>query len=495
MCNRFKNCYICNATHIYKTQTKIHMVTAFFRLRKSNAKTSQIIYVGLKYGHEQLRVSTGIKVLPSHWNLKNQEIKVKALPEISLPNNLLEKLGNSDIVSFTNDYLNELKKFVNKNTHLEKEVMKNEIENYLNGKDDIEQFAFDLNNFVSSQIIESRKNKRLISKEELINALNEYLNPAKEGVSLFEYIETFISNSESGKRLVDGIRVSKSTVTTYKTSFEVLKAFAETYNRPVNFETIDMEFYNDFQGYLSGVKKYAPSTMGKHIKTLKTFLSDATDNGKNTNTAFQSKNFVTITSESDNIALSEKELNEFINLDLFGNERLDKVRDLFLIGANTGSRISDIKNIKPQDIKKVENGYNLETIQIKGRGRKKGSSRVIIPLNDTVMRIFNKYNYQLPKISDQNFNEYIKEVGKLCPMMQETYTFLDAHKREVTSPKYELISSHTGRRSFATNQFRKGVPSKTIMAITGHQKEDNFLKYLKISDKEHAEIMRKFHNN
>jgi integrase len=471
------------------------MVTAFFRLRKSNAKTSQLIYVGLKYGQDQLRVSTGIKVLPLHWNLKTQEIKVKGFPEISLPTNLLEKLGNSDIVSFTNDYLNELKKFVNRNTHLEKEIMKQEIENYLNGKNDVEQFAFELNSFVSNQIIESRKNNRLISKEELINVLNEYLNPPVNGISLFEYINTFIDNSESGKRLVDGIRISQSTVTTYKTSFEVLKAFAHTYNRPVNFDTIDMEFYNDFQGFMVGVKNYAPSTMGKHIKTLKTFLSDATENGKNTNTTFQSRNFVTISSESDNIALSEKELDEFINLDLFDNERLDKVRDLFLVGANTGSRISDIKNIKPEDIKKVENGYNLETIQIKGRGRKKGSSRVIIPLNDIVMAIFNKYNNQLPKISDQNFNEYIKQVGQLCPMMHETYTFLDAHKKEVTSPKYELISSHTGRRSFATNRYRNGVPSKSIMAITGHQKEDNFLKYLKISDKEHAEIMRKFHKN
>ena len=229
--------------------------------------------------------------------------------------------------------------------------------------------------------------------------------------------------------------------------------------------------------------------MGKHIKTLKTFLQSATESGLNNNIKFQSKGFKTITSDSDNIALSENELSAISNLDLFYNEKLDKVRDLFLIGANTGLRFSDFSIITPDNIRKVKNGYNLDIIQTKGKGR------VIIPLNDTVLSILHKYNNQLPKaISNQKFNDYIKEVAQLVDVLHEPFTQIKTRggiQSEVTSPKWDLVSSHTARRSFATNQYRKGVPSKSIMAITGHQKEESFLKYLKISDTEHAEIMRK----
>jgi integrase len=168
---------------------------------------------------------------------------------------------------------------------------------------------------------------------------------------------------------------------------------------------------------------------------------------------------------------------------------LDKVRDLFLIGANTGLRFSDFTTIKPHNLKKVANGYDLEIIQFKGK------AKVVIPVNDTLLAILDKYSNVLPKpISNQKLNNYLKEVAKLVPQLQAlvTIVFVKGGKEyEETTPKWERVTTHTGRRSFATNAYKRGKPTLAIMAITGHRTEKAFMKYIKASKSEHAEMMRK----
>lgn len=286
------------------------MATAFFRLRKATEKKPQIIYVGLKYGSDQLIVPTGIKILPKHWDFKKSEVKQVALPEISFPPNILQKKGNDiDIISFTNNFLHDLSSFVDSNLNLEKEVLKKEIENYLNGKNEIEQFAFDLHSFVNSLIINSRNKKKPITKENLITQIDTFLHPPVKGIGLFEYIETFIKDSETGRRLIDGGNVHERTIKRYRTTQSILLDFSKQYKRPLDFNTIDIDFYKDFNSFMAKVKDYAPATMGKHVSTLKTFLREATENGINTNLKFQSKAFKVVETESDSIALSEEELN------------------------------------------------------------------------------------------------------------------------------------------------------------------------------------------
>lgn len=466
------------------------MATAFFRLRKATEKKPQIIYVGLKYGADQLIVSTGIKILPKHWDFDKSKVKQVALPEISFPPQILQrKSKEEDIISFVNNFLHDLSSFVDTKTNLEKDVLKREIENYLNGKNEVEQFVYDLNTFINDILIKARNGKQPITKEILINQIDSFLHPPVKGIGLFDYIETFIKDSETGRRLIDGGNVNERTIKRYRTTQSILLDFSKQYKRPLDFNTIDIDFYKDFNSFMAKVKDYAPATMGKHVSTLKTFLREATENGINTNLKFQSKAFKVVETESDSIALSEEELNAMYLLDLSNNTRLEKVRDLFIIGANTGFRFSDFTDIKPENIKKDGKDFILDIIQFKTK------SQVVVPLNKVSLEILQKYDNQLPPaITNQKFNEYIKEIAKMVEALHEPQTRAitkGGKQFEETVPKWQLVSSHTARRSFATNAYERGTPAISLMQITGHRTEKSFLKYIKTSKKKHADIVRK----
>lgn len=466
------------------------MAKAFYFLRKATEKKPQLIYIGLRIGSENLYLSTGIKILPKHWDFKKSEVKILSIPEISLPPNIRQKKGNNiDIISFTNDFLHDLSKFVDSNSNLEKEVLKKEIENFLNGKNEIEQFAFDLHAFVNGLIINSRSNEANITKEILIQKIDTYLHPPIKGIDLFEYIEIFIKDSETGRRLIDGGNVNERTIKRYRTTQSILLDFSKQYNRQLNFNTIDIDFYKDFNSFMAKVKDYAPATMGKHVSTLKTFLREATETGINTNLKFQSKAFKVVETESDSIALSEEELNAMYLLDLSNNTRLEKVRDLFIIGANSGLRFSDFTDIKPDNIKKDGEDFVLDIIQYKTK------NQVIVPLNKVSLEILQKYNNQLPPaITNQKFNDYIKEIAQMVKALHEPITRAitkGGKQFEETVPKWQLVSSHTARRSMATNAYERGTPAISLMQITGHRTEKSFLSYIKTSKKKHSDIVRK----
>jgi integrase len=164
------------------------------------------------------------------------------------------------------------------------------------------------------------------------------------------------------------------------------------------------------------------------------------------------------------------------------------VRDLFIIGCWTGLRFSDLDQISTDKIK--ENRITLK--------QRKTGKKVVIPVNYTVNEILEKYNNKLPEpISNQKFNEYLKEAAKLANLNEvflktTSKNGLNIEKRYL---KHELITSHTARRSFCTNLYEMGVPTLSIMALSGHQTEQAFLKYIKTDPDKHADIVMKFFND
>jgi integrase len=159
-------------------------------------------------------------------------------------------------------------------------------------------------------------------------------------------------------------------------------------------------------------------------------------------------------------------------------------RDLFVLGCLTGFRFSDYSNIKPEEIR----GGMLYVNQTKTL------STVVVPLRIDAKRILiDKYNMQMPQISNPNFNYYIKEVVRLAGIDE---LIKITHKRgnkiiEETRPKYEWIMSHTCRRSFCTNEFLDGTPANLIMAISGHKTEKAFRKYIKADQVQKAHMIKK----
>ena len=200
--------------------------------------------------------------------------------------------------------------------------------------------------------------------------------------------------------------------------------------------------------------------------------------GYHRNEAF--KDFVKLSEPADNIYLTVPELKAIENLNLSGNPSLDRVRDLFLIGAFTGLRQSDFSRLRPQHIK---NGFI--TIE-----QTKTGEDVVIPVHSVVKKIIAKYNGNLPAaISGQKFNEAIKEVCKQvsCLNGNESKKRTKGGLKTIsTLQKWAMVGSHTCRRSFCSNQYLAGMPTLTIMSVSGHKNESSFLKYIKISKNEHA---------
>ncbi len=320
-------------------------------------------------------------------------------------------------------------------------------------------------------------------------------------LTFMQFYEEFIKRSESGLRLVDGKPITPGTIKSYYTTKKCIENYQLHAKTKVDFENIDMSFYTDFTKYLTLTVKQSTNYIGKHIKVIKTVLRDAKEHFKiAVNEDFAARNFKTIKEEADTIYLPEDELKEIAELDLADNQRLDKVRDLFLIGCHTGLRFSDLSALTPDQI---SNGM-ITITQIKTGGK------VVIPVHDKVTEILKKYNGNLPKsISNQKTNAALKDLAKRVTSLKKkisskitkggartiktiTKTTKDGVEKTEISEKWQLVTTHTARRSFATNQYLNGVPTLSIMAITGHKTESAFMKYIKVTNEDQAKILKGF---
>ena len=201
---------------------------------------------------------------------------------------------------------------------------------------------------------------------------------------------------------------TKGTIKNYKTAFKHLVNYCEKRKIKLDYDNIDLDFFNDFTNYLySPPFEFSKNYVGKLIKNMKTVLHEATDRDLNTNLKFRSKKFSVTSEEVKNIYLNLEELKNLYVLDLSKNKRLEKVRDLFLVGCYTGLRFSDFTSIKPEHIRIVE-GVKLIDIFTQ-----KTKQLVTIPIHSIVAKVFDKYKTKdsvLPKpLSNQKMNDYLKD--------------------------------------------------------------------------------------
>jgi integrase len=325
---------------------------------------------------------------------------------------------------------------------------------------------------------------------ELKAALNAHFRPKEvetKTKNIVDFVQELIKRSECGTRLHHKTSkpISPNTIKTYKTTLTHLQDFQVTSKCKLEFSNIDLDFYEAYKAYFIEHKKTKVNTAGKHIQLLKTMLNEAAEMGLHTNTTHKGKRFVTLREDTDNIYLTPEEVKELENLDLSAESRLDRVRDVFLIGVYTGQRYSDYSRIGPEMI--GPDGL-LHLTQVKT------GNKVAIPIHKTVRSIFKKYaETGMPKISEQKFNEYLKDIGKKIPSLEKTtpksYT---KGGQAVTDnlARWQQLTTHTARRTYATNHFKSGkVSAMTIMAITGHTTEKNFQRYIKCSPTDHARMM------
>jgi integrase len=401
------------------------MGKARFILKEPKSKSETLVYLVYHYQYKRFKYSTGEKINPKFWNKTSQRAKETKqfvqYPEFNARLNIFENGINVAIRKLLNSG-------VQPNNDLLKKALETEI---------------------SDNILKPNK------------------------ITFFKFIENYIEESLANKK--------EGTIKVYKTTFKYLKEYASR-NKPIDFDSITIEFYNRYIAFLSNEHRLSANTVGKHIKTIKSFMNEATERGINNNVEFRKKKFKTIREESDSIYLNVDELGLFEKLDLSSSPRLERVRDLFLVGCFTGLRFSDFTEINPENIIEDKSIIQVRT--------KKTGERVAIPLHKTVKKILKKYNNRLPKsYTNQVMNNYLKEIASLAglkELVETTITRGITLERNVV-PKFKLVSTHTARRSFATNLYLADVPTISIMKITGHKTERSFMAYIKISQEQNAD--------
>lgn len=314
---------------------------------------------------------------------------------------------------------------------------------------------------------------------------------------LISYSQQLYEKTVSGERkIASGKRAGQAykpnSLKAYSNYLKNLREYAAHLKKEdFDFEEIDRAFYEGWRDFLYS-KKYSLGYFSTMVKVLKTIMAEAADENLHSSQMHRSKHFTKPSYESDTIYLNVDQLDilfkhkyEVNNLRGEQFNYLEHAVDLFLVGCWTGLRFSDFSSITAQHVE-----GNFIRVQTEKTGE-----RVTIPMHPVLRQIFNKYGQQFPApISNQKLNEYIKEAAKAAGLTHDIQIRLNVGgKTELHDFKfYERITTHAARRSFATNMFKSGIPPIVIMAITGHRTEAAFLKYIRVSNEEKAQMMQAF---
>jgi integrase len=298
------------------------------------------------------------------------------------------------------------------------------------------------------------------------------------------WIQKFID--ESSKRIYKGKSISPLTIKQYQTTLNKLKSFESVKKIKIKFNNLDLKFYDDFVYYCKVDEKLANNSIGGHIKNIKMWCRNIEIQGFGINQQYKHHSFATISNPTYDIYFKEEEVNLIFNHDFSSSERLSNARDLFVIGLRTGLRISDFTRLEELNIK--ENRIRIIT--------HKTNASVVIPLEKDVKAILKSNKGKLPRtISEQKFNLYIKEIALAVGFTEKVFgaklNSETSRKETGYFEKWELVTSHICRRTFATLLYGK-LPNKVIMAITTHTTENQLLKYIKTSNEEYANILEEY---
>lgn len=398
-----------------------------FNLKDPKATKPTPIRISISWQGNRLITNSGESVPPKHWS-ESQKVKgTKDYPQFS---NINKRLG--EIESKIKEIYHEIKKV---GEGVGKPELKNEIDIFLNR-------------------IQSNEVPR-----DFLNFVNFYIEKKKGTIN------------RQTKRLYSDRTFSK---------YRRAKSLCVEVNRYIDFKSFDENFYTDKFEKLMISKNFSLATIGKYTESLKTILLAAAESPYNVNKYNHFKKYPVLTGTSSKIYLTDFEIDDMYKLDLAYKPSIERVRDMFVIACQTGFRFSDLYSIRKHHID--GDFIELQTY--------KTNAVVTVGILSETREILEKYNYSLPKeITNQKFNEFIKEVGKLAGLDNQIRTSITRATGEDIEfkPKYELISTHTARRSFCTNLYNKGIDTISIIAQTGHKSETMLLKYLKVEPREHAQ--------
>lgn len=281
------------------------------------------------------------------------------------------------------------------------------------------------------------------------------------------------------------------TKSTYE-KFAAVKSHLKEFKDDVVFEYFDESGLNEYVNFLRDEKDMRNSTIGKQIGFLKWFLRWSFKKGYHQNIAYDTFRPKLKTAPKKIIFLTWNELNKLKDYQIPQDKQyLERVRDVFLFCCFSSLRYSDVRNLKRWDVK----SDHIEVTTVKT------ADNLIIELNDYSKAILEKYkdiqfedDMVLPVISNQKMNDYLKELGELAEIdepVRETY-YKGNERIDEIFPKYALLSTHAGRRTFICNALALGIPAEVVMKWTGHSDYKAMKPYIDIADEIKASAMDKF---
>ena len=275
----------------------------------------------------------------------------------------------------------------------------------------------------------------------------------------------------------------------------------------MRFTDVSLKFYESFKKWFLE-QGYSLNTLGTVIKSFKVAYRDARDvDGLHDLHETEKRGFSAANVAAKTIYLSLDELQRIADLEITAEslatalpnlaersasqtfnlsrkaESLNVIRNKFLLGAYTALRVSDFNHLR--DVHVDGDFFRITT--------QKTGAAVVIPIHPVIRKMMDEGFDITTRVSDQKINEHIKEIARMAGITQivEGTKFINHRAVIGYFPKCDLITTHTARRSAATNMYKAGIPSISIMRITGHTTEKAFMKYIKITAEENAELMAK----
>lgn len=446
------------------------MATIHFYIRTSDKEAEASVYIRAfcsareKGKRVDIRLNTEIKVPSGRWDGKTETVSTN-------------KATATEISRFNS--INELM-----------QDLKTELYKVINGYDDI-------------------------SADLLKNALSAFVNKRFSTLpdapaDMVEYIEWLISEMKSGNRLNKGKPYDNDTIKQYGNILGVVKRFRQHFKEATGNNLVWDSFSKRttadiYMRYLDSYG-YSVSSRNKYVSAMQVLLRYAKQDGLHQH---DGDTFLYQVPEKNDemkrkVYLTDEEIQALYEMKLDPGSTYDKVRDIFLTGCYTGQRISDYGRISKANFITTKRGTNVVSL----RQVKTGTDITIPILNDNLLAIVNKYDGYIPKVADQVVNRYIKDILEILsdevPTLKEYFsTILTMEERKAESdgkieyeresgkvikPKYELVSSHTARRSCLTNLYKTHeFTDEQLMSISGHKDKQTFYTYILVSGEEIAE--------
>ena len=413
-------------------------VQAQFNLREPKSNKPTNIYLVCRIDRKQIRLSTGVKVYPEHWNVKKQEAYISC--RLSELDNLNNTIVNTKIIEIKNRFL-QYKRYLCDNP--------NEIGN-------------------SVKILKKFIYKDTMEKE-------------KQNINAVHWLRNTLALDRT---------IKDSTRADYVKQIKFFEAFLNEVGKyPISFSDINLPLIKDYESYLFNKevgkgKTTKTTTVGNKVEKIICILKRAEQQGMidiHESNLDKYKKPRSKEGDSNDIFLTEEEISKIYALELSGKE--EQVRDLFVLQCWIGQRFTDTQSINEGIMK--DNGNIIEIIQ------EKTKHKVSVPLLPIAKEILAKYENQFPIFTNQTALNYLTKIGEKAGITR-LHTIVEHRGDEVTKkqvPVYKLIKTHTARRSFICNMLLRGFDAHLIMKITGHNDVESFQKYVKLTSNDAANVI------